>query len=384
MKPRRILVLNERDPRNPRAGGAETHVFEIFGRLAAQGHDVLLLAASWPGAPRDEVVQGVRVRRLANRYLYYFVVPWAARREAAAGRDVVVDVLNKLPFFSPWFVPRPCLAVVHHLFGTTAFRQVPLPVALATWLLEKLIPLAYARTPMMAISPSTRDDLVQRGVAASLVHVVPPGIDRDSHHAVDDGASREPIVLWIGRLEPYKRADVAIDAMEAVRAKVPGARLVVVGTGAARAALEQRACDRGLASCVEFTGFVPEQDKIDWIRRAAIVVQTSEKEGWGMTMIEANVCHAVPIASDVPGLRDSVQHDRTGLVVPYADVVALADAIVRVLTDAGLRARLLREGAAWGARFGWDEAADHAADLLEHAIAPDAPRRPFGTMPYTD
>jgi hypothetical protein len=69
--PRRILVLNERDPSNPLGGGAEVHVFEIFGRLAARGHEVTLLAASFRGAPREERMQGVRVCRLANRYLYY-------------------------------------------------------------------------------------------------------------------------------------------------------------------------------------------------------------------------------------------------------------------------------------------------------------------------
>jgi glycosyltransferase involved in cell wall biosynthesis len=365
----RILVLNERDPRNPLAGGAETHVFEIFSRLAARGHDVLVLTASFPGAPREEIVQGVRVRRLSNRYLYYAMAPWVARREASRGRDVVVDVLNKLPFFSPWVGTKPCLGIVHHLFGTTAFRQVPLPIAIASWFLERLIPLAYGRTPLMAISPSTRDDLVDRGVHPNCVHVVPPGVDRENHHASDDGRDRGPLVLWIGRLEPYKRADVAIDAMKQVCAVIPEARLVVVGAGSALASLQERAAEHGLGKRVEFTGYVPEEEKIDWIRRAAVVVQTSEKEGWGMTMVEANACNAVAIASDVPGLRDSVQHDRTGLLVPYANPGRLAAEIVRVLLDPELRRRLLEGGAEWSARFDWDDVSDDTETLLDHAIS---------------
>ena len=364
---RRILVLNERDPVNPLAGGAETHVFEIFQRLAARGHDVLLLAASFPGCAREEVVQGVRVRRLANRYLYYGLVPFAARREAA-GRDVVVDVLNKLPFLSPWFVPRPCVAIVHHLFGTTAFRQVPFAIATVSWLMEKLIPLAYRRVPILAISPSTRDDLVARGIDAAHIRVVPPGIDKASHQAVDDGVDREPLVLWIGRLEPYKRADLMIDAMPAVRAAVPAATLVVVGAGSARADLEARVARLGLGHCVRFTGFVPEQEKIDWIRRASVVVQTSEKEGWGMTMIEANVCNTVAVASNVPGLCDSVRDGETGLLFGYGDRAGLESALVRVLVDRDLRRRLLEAGKAWGERFGWDEAADETAALVEEAV----------------
>lgn len=367
---RRILVLNERDPRNPLMGGAETHVFEIFSRLVRDGHEVTLLAAGFPGSSSDEVVDGVRVRRFANRYFYYFLVPWIARREAARGCDVVVDVLNKLPFLSPWFVPRPCMAIVHHLFGTTAFRQVPAPVALVTWLMEKLIPYAYARVPILAISPSTRDDLVARGLDARHIHVVPPGVDKATHRALDDGLHRQPLVVWIGRLEPYKRADVAIDAMTNVLAALPDARLVVVGAGSARASLEAHARNRGLDGHVRFTGFVSEEEKIRWIQDAAVVVQTSEKEGWGMTMIEASICNTVPIASAVEGLRDSVRDGETGLLVPYGDPSALAAAIVRVLTDAELRARLVAGGREWSGHFGWDEVAADAFTLIEETIVP--------------
>jgi glycosyltransferase involved in cell wall biosynthesis len=368
---RRILVLNERDPRNPLTGGAETHVFEIFSRLVRKGHEVTLLAAGFSGGANDEIVDGVRVRRFANRYLYYFLVPWIARREAAR-HDVVVDVLNKLPFLSPWFVPLPCMAIVHHLFGTTAFRQVPAPVALVTWLMERLIPYAYGRVPILAISPSTKDDLIARGIDGRNIHVVPPGVDKATHRALDDGMHREPLVVWIGRLEPYKRADVAIDAMTDVLAALPAARLVVVGTGSARAALEAHVRSRGLDEHVEFTGFVSEEEKIAWIQNASVVVQTSEKEGWGMTMIEASICHTVPIASAVEGLRDSVQHDRSGLLVPYGDARALAAAIVRVMTDDALRARLVVGGREWSERFGWDEVADDTLSLVEETLAPGA------------
>ncbi len=379
---RRILVLNERDPRNPRTGGAETHVFELFSRLAARGHEVTLLAARFPGGAREEVVQGVRVKRLASRYLYWLLVPWAARREAARGCDVVVDVLNKLPFFSPWFVPKPCFAIVHHLLGHTAFQQVPFPVALASWLLEKLVPAAYARTPMLAISPSTKADLVQRGLDAGRIHVVPPGMDLEAHHPLDDGVERPPVVLWVGRLEPYKRADVLLEAMPEVLRAVPGVTLVVVGEGSQRAALEARTASGLLAGRVRFAGFVSEHEKIAWLRRASVLVQSSEKEGWGMTVIEANACNTVVVASNVEGLRDSVRHDETGLLVPFGDPRALAAALVRTLEDRALRRRLLEGGLAWARHFGWEEVADDAEQLVEHAVAPGAARPRLSAWPF--
>mgnify|MGYP003883136165 CR=1 FL=1 len=205
--------------------------------------------------------------------------------------------------------------------------------------------------------------------------MVPPGVDKDTHQAIDDGLAREPIVLWIGRLEPYKRADLVIDAMREVRASVPDARLVIVGTGSARAALEARVQQQNLDDCVRFTGFLSEDEKIAWIRRAAVLVQTSEKEGWGMTVIEANVCNTIAVASNVPGLRDSVRDGFSGLLFEYGDRAGLAAALVRVLSDLELRRSLLLGGKAWGDRFGWDEVAEDAASMIEEAIAPG--RRPL-------
>jgi glycosyltransferase involved in cell wall biosynthesis len=383
--PRRILVLNERDPENPLAGGAETHIFEIFSRLAAAGHEVTLLAAAFPGGAREANVRGVRVLRLTNRYLYYLVVAFAARRELRRRRyDVVVDVLNKLPFLSPWTAGArvPCFAIVHHLFGTTAFSQVPFPVALVTWASEKLIPYAYRDTPMLAISPSTKDDLVERGVRADHVWVVPPGVDHAAYAAADPRSRREPLILWIGRLEPYKRCDVMLESMPRIRERVPNARLVIVGEGSARPALTERAVALGIRDAVELTGFVSEAEKIAWLARASVVVNTSEKEGWGMTVIEGNACGAPSVSTNVPGLRDSVRHDDTGLLVPFGDERALADAIVTILTDEARRARMVERALHWAARFSWDNVAADTLALIEEAITPSGTQPRLAASPF--
>jgi glycosyltransferase involved in cell wall biosynthesis len=368
-KARRIVVLNERDLENPLAGGAEIHVFEIFRRLVERGHSIRLLAASFRGAAPTTTMQGVVVRRLGNRYRYYAQIPFALRRTLATDpADVVVDVLNKFPFLTPWVADVPCCAIVHHLFGTTAFRQVAFPIALATVLAEKLIPFAHQSTPMLAISDSTRADLVARGIAAEHIVVVPPGLDVGAY-APGPRGPRSPLIVWIGRLEGYKRADVMIEALVEIRRRVPDARLSIIGSGQARGTLEELVRRRRLEAAVEFTGFIPEARKIEYLQRAAVLVNTSEKEGFGLTVIEANACGAPNVSTDVPGLRDSVRDGETGLLVPFADVAALARAAVQVLTDEPLRARLVAGGLEWAARFSWDRAADATEAMIEDAIA---------------
>jgi glycosyltransferase involved in cell wall biosynthesis len=279
-------------------------------------------------------------------------------------------VLNKFPFFSPWFHALPCLVIVHHLFGRTAFDQVAAPVALATYLAEKLVPRAYAHAPVMAISASTKADLVRRGFAPERVRVVPPGLDHAAYALPAGGAPRDPTILWIGRVEHYKRLDVMLDAMVEIRRRVPQARLTIVGDGTARADLERQVRQSALGDAVELTGYISEADKIARLKRAAVLVNTSAKEGWGLTMIEGNACGTPGVASDVEGLRDSVRHEETGLLFPYGDARGLAAAVERVLTDPALRERLVARGLAWAAQFGWEEVADATEAMIEEAIDP--------------
>jgi hypothetical protein len=134
----RILVVNWQDRENPLAGGAETHLHEIFGRLAAWGDDVTLLCSSFPGASPLAQLDGMETHRTGGRYSFAI----QARRYFRSHLrhrpfDVIVEDLNKVPLFTPFWSGTPVVLLVHHLFGGTAFQEASLPVAAATWLLER-------------------------------------------------------------------------------------------------------------------------------------------------------------------------------------------------------------------------------------------------------
>jgi len=280
-----------------------------------------------------------------------------------------VDILAKLPFLSPWFVPVPCLGIVHHLFGTTAFQQVSFPVALATYLSEKLIPLAYRDTPLIAVSPSTVEDLVARGLSAAHISVIPNGIDHALYRPVDAGKSPEPLVVWLGRVEPYKRVDLFLRALVHVRRQVPSLRTVIVGEGSASADLRSLCTSLGLDACVRFAGFVPADEKVRLLQQAHALVNTSEKEGWGLTVLEGNACGTITVASDVPGLRDSVRDRKTGLLVRHGDIEALASALTEILTDSALQETLGRAAKDWAAGFTWETVTDEVRTVIEAVLA---------------
>jgi glycosyltransferase involved in cell wall biosynthesis len=363
-----LLVLNERDIDNPLAGGAEVHFVEIFSRLAARGFPVTLICAGFPGGAERTSTRGIEVLRVGNRYTFYARGPATFRKleRTITGPALLIEDLNKLPFYAPLYARMPILAIVHHLFGTTAFRQANLPVATVTYLSELGIPTLYRQVPMVAVSPSTRDDLIARGIAADRITMIPNGLDHELYTPGSTPPGRT--ILSLGRVEPYKRIDIAVAAMAKVVAHVPDARLVIVGRGDAVPGLERQVAKLGLERAVEFRGFVTEEEKVALYRGARVFVNPSEKEGWGLTILEANACGVPAVASDVPGLRDSVRHDHTGLLVPHGDVEALAAALRRVLTDDVIWERLRAGALRWAASYTWDAVTDQMQAVIERVV----------------
>lgn len=352
-----VLLVNWLDRENPQAGGAEIHVFEIFRRLVARGHRVRLVCSGWEGCAPRGVVDGIEVYRVSTRNGFALHGRRAVRAALRAERpDVLVEDINKIPLFLPALTDVPFCAIIPHLFGETAFREASWPMAAAVWLAERPLPRAYRRAGFHAISESTRDDLVRRGVRAERVRVIHPGVDA-AHFRPDPavGRSDPPSFLYVGRLKRYKGVDFAIRALALAREQRPELRLDIAGNGDARPALEQLARTLGVASHVTFHGFVTEAAKLHLLRSAWANVFPSPKEGWGITVVEAAACGTPSLASDSPGLRDSVRHGETGWLVPHGDVAVLAERMLALagapamVETAGGAARRFAEGLSWDA-----------------------------------
>jgi glycosyltransferase involved in cell wall biosynthesis len=363
----RILAVNWLDRENPQAGGAELHFFEIFRRLVARGHDVTLVTSGFPGGAPRVSLDGVTVERHARRYSFALAGRAAIRRALRAqAYDVVVEDINKLPLFVPTLTHLPVYVIVPHLFGATAFREAPWPVAAVVWLAEQPIPVIYRRALFHAISQSTRDDLIRRGVPADRIHVVYPGVDT-AWYCPDRRIPRErhPTFLYLGRLKRYKGVETAVRAVALLRARGLAVRLQIAGEGSDRGRLERLVGRLGLGEQVRFVGFVSEEDKRDLLRRAWAVVLPSAKEGWGISNVEAAACGTPAVAADRPGLRESVRHQETGLLAPYGDPASWAALLGQLaqhpeqVERMGIAARRFAES------FSWERAAEETeAHLL--------------------
>lgn len=378
MHPRlRILLINWQDRENPQAGGAEVHLHEIFGRLAERGHDVRAVVGGWGAAPRRTTLDGIDIRRVGGRQTFPLHVVRAVRdalRQRPA--DVVVEDINKIPLYTPAWLDVPIVALVPHLFGTTAFAEAAWPMAAAVWTAERAIPRVYRRTPFHAISEGTADDLVARGIERERITVIHPGIDHGTFAPAPPAERDErPTLLYVGRLKRYKGIDVLFEALARLAMDGHDIHLCVAGRGDDRSRLERVAADLGMAERVRFLGYLSEAEKVRRLQRAWVAVYPSPKEGWGITNVEAAACGTPVVASDSPGLRESVLHGETGFLVPHGDSAAWAAALGSLVGDPGLRARLGRGAIAHAARFSWDRAADETERHVAETARPD-PGRP--------
>ena len=365
----KLLLINWQDIQNPQAGGAEVHLHEIFGRLAGRGHEVTLLCSGWPGAkPRDEV-DGMLVHRVGGRHSFAIhAVPYYWRHLRDAGFDLLVEDINKIPLYSPLWSRSPVVALIPHLFGATAFQEASLPFATAVWLAERPIPHIYEDVPFQAISESTADDLVDRGLRRSNMRVIWPGIDHARFRPGGSPRFQTPTFVYVGRLKRYKGLEIVIDAVARLAGEGIDVRLVLAGKGDHEPALREYA-SAAAPDRIQFLGYISEDEKLDILRRAWAAVYPSPKEGWGITNIEAAASGTPAVASDSPGLRESVAHQLSGLLVPHGNVDAWTDAMRRIAQDAELRQRLQAGALKFAGEFSWDRTADETEDHLLEVLS---------------
>jgi glycosyltransferase involved in cell wall biosynthesis len=313
------------------------------------------------------VLDGIEVFRVGTRNTFRLQAR-RGYREHFGGRplDVLVEDINKMPLHTPRWGQVPVVAVVPHLFGSTVFQELPLPLATAVWLAERPIPWVYGRVPFQAISESTADDLVERGIERKRIRVIYCGIDHE-HFTPDPAARSEtPVFAYLGRLKRYKAVDLVIRGFAG--AAVPGARLEVAGAGDYRPELERLARSLDLGDRVTFLGRISEAEKLRLLRRAWALVFTSPKEGWGITNLEAAACGTAVIASDSPGIRESVRNEETGFLVRHGDIEALAASIARIAGNRALVEGLGEKARNFATTFTWERAASETAQHLNEVI----------------
>ena len=355
-----LLFLNWRDPEHPDAGGAERYLLEVGRQFVKRGHLVHWLTASFPGAAAETVLDGIAISRVGNRVTVYLAVPWVYLRRFRGKFDGIIDAENGIPFFSPLYARIPIVCLMFHVHQRVFERHLPFPVStIFKWLERSFMPLVYARSKFVAISSDTKAELTELGVAPDRISLAYSGY-QDS--LIPGPKSATPTILYLGRLKKYKRVDLILHALVEVRKLVPGASLVIAGTGDQEANLRRLTETLGISAHVRFEGFVSEDRKAELYSRAWVFAMASEMEGWGLTIIESNACGTPTVAVSVPGVREAIVDGESGILV--SDPRDLPQALGRVLSDSSLREELATGALKRAAQFTWQRTAESILETL--------------------
>ncbi len=365
----RILIFNWRDIKAPNAGGAELVVHENAKRWAQAGHEVTLFCRAFPGCKKQEKVERVKIVRAGNGVTVYWQAFWHYRRHFQGKYDVVLDAINTIPFFIPFYVKESKIALIFQITGKIYFRELPKLVAIFPYLLEPILFKIYKKVPVLVLSESIRQELVNIGFSSANITVIPPGIE---HNSLEAGEKTTfPSVLYFNRLVKYKNADHLINAVYIIKREIPEIKLFIAGCrgGKYEAHLKRLVRKLNLEKEVEFYPFLGGEAKEKLLQSAWVHVLPSLKEGWGISVLEAGACETPTIGYVVDGLRDAVKDGETGLLVPYGDIERLAEAIKKVLQDVNLRKRLSQNSMAYAKTFRWDKSARRAEEVMEELLS---------------
>ena len=372
------VVVNWRDLDHRLAGGSERYAWEYATALLAAGARVEFITARDRGQTRRDLRDGIEVRRGGGAFGFYAFAAWSLLRRRRS-LDIVIDPECGIPTFSPLYVARSTavVLVVHHVHQEQFTTYFPAPLArLGQWLERVAMPRIYRRRRTVAVSDSTREEMVSQLGWDSPVSIIgngtgaPVGADLDASSGV---AAQDPDrIVVLGRLVPHKRVDLVLRAVHDLRDQRPDLRLDVCGRGPELDRLRALAHDLGLAERVTFHGFVDEETKQAILRRAALHVCASDIEGWGQVVIEAAAYGIPTVARDVPGLRDSIRDEETGFLVPDSEDLAevqdrLSAAIGGALDDLdapGRRRTAHQACTSWAAGFSWSRMHHDAVDLV--------------------
>lgn len=359
-----ILFVTQEFPPETGGGGIGTSTYNLARALAHQGHGVHVLASAVPpGGSTDSKVDGITVHRIRRRKfevpllrrLWINYLPWT-KHQWEYLYSVHKEIDNIIRVNNIDIIESPEIWAEGILYSLR--RRVPIVVKLHTPLfvvreldqlsytvdrrLVELVDEVWTRRADRVISASwDLARLVSRKYhfGPAEITVVPEAVNAEDFGPGETPARGQPIVLFVGRLEPRKGIFDIAEAMPIVLADCPGTRFVFLGGDmmidgrSSKAALLERMRRHGVAEKAEFPGRVAADQVAEYQRQSAVSIFPSTWENCAVACLEAMACGRPVIATNVGGFPEMIEPGKSGVLIPPGRADALADAIKHMLAD---------------------------------------------------
>lgn len=364
----KILILNWRDIKNPLAGGAEISLFEHAKYWKKKGAEIDWISASFNSAPSSEIIDGIQIFRMGSVYTVHLRTLAKSLNGQFKKYDLIIDSFHFVPYLSvlyPKTSKIPKVGLLNEVAGKLWFSNINYPMALAGYILEPVAIRFYKHKTIITGSESARDDLIRLGTPADNIHVVHHGV-HITPVAKTINKEKKPTMLFLGRVSYDKGIRHAAAAFSKVMEKSPKAQFWIVGKeekeGIFNKLQEQYPLLKGR---IKYFGFVNENKKFELYRKAWVLIHPSEKEGWGLTVIEAASQGTPTVGYNVEGLRDSIIDKETGILADSGSITSLADGVIRLFQDPDLYSMMSENGIHWAKQFEWSKSVRKSWNILK-------------------
>lgn len=378
-------------------GGLGRHVHALATAQAAAGHQVVVITQEYADTATDAEFEGVRVIREARKPTQPFEPAYLIEWVTDLDDGLAVSAAGHVRAFAPqivhchdWMTTRsglsaaaaadvPLVATIHATERGRHQGYLPGDISVAVDAVERS--LCHEASRLITCSTAMRSEVVRQfDVPVGKVSVLPNGVDTDLWQTT--GTAREaarrrwsrhgPLLVFTGRLEAEKGIYTLLDAMPAVLAEHPLARLVVAGQGGQSDRFDQLIGERGLTDAIVRSGWLPEGELRALIGAADAAIIPSLYEPFGLVALEAMALGAPVVAAATGGLGDIIRTGETGIAFSPGDPGALAAAIREVLRDpTAARERTVRASAELRVRYNWRTIAADTVGVYEAELNHD-------------
>lgn len=363
-----ILVFSWRDMKHPLAGGAEQVMHEHMKGWIAGGNNVTFFSSGFDGAKKEENIDGVEIIRKGNQYTAFLCAPFWYLFYKHNNFDLIVDEFHGWPFFTPLYVRKPKIAVIQELAREVWFKY-PLPFFLnyifgaIGYILEPLFFLPYGNVKFITGSKSAKEEVQTVGVKSKNITIVPHGVILDLPKK-KFGKEKTNTIVFLGALAKDKGIE---DAIKTFGLLGKNYNFWIVGRGDENylSLLKKLVKESRIEKNTTFFGFVTQQKKFELLSKAHLMVNPSIREGWGLVNIEANACQTPIVSYNSPGLTDSVNDGKSGIIVKKNTPRELAKNIENVLSDKKLYKKLQDGALWWSKQFSWEKSRKLSLALVE-------------------
>lgn len=360
----KILILNWRDPTHPLAGGAEVMLLEHAKYWVKKGNDVIWFSASYKNAKPKEEYEGIRIIRRGSHITVKIWAMFLYLSNHFKKVDILVDCFHFHPFFTPLYSRKPRIALIHEVAGKIWFYNIAFPIALIGYLTEPFTFLFYKNTPFITVSKSTNKELKKIGIKKT--YIIENGVKVSS---VKNSIKKEdaPTVIFLGRLSKDKGVEDAVLAVAKTHEVFKNIQLWLVGKPENLRYLKQIKAiikKENLTKNTKIFGYVSEKEKMELLKRSWLLIHPSKKEGWGLTVIEAATQETPAVGYNVEGLRDSIKHGETGILVE-SNPEFLGEELLKLLQNKKKLRDLGKNARIFSTKFSWDAGTKKSLEVIK-------------------